>query len=191
MKLIGLCGKARSGKDTIADRLMSHFGMATYAFADPLRRAAHEMFGVPLESFLGSNPNREEPHPFWGISPREMLQKLGSEGGRDVFGQDLWVRRAQQYWDNLQASDTLDRLKLRPSFWSGLVVTDIRYDNEAQWVLGQGGVVVEVKRPDAITVASHRSEQGIDDLLVTSTINNDGDLALLYRKINACFNQLL
>lgn len=190
MKLIGLCGKARSGKDTIADRLMSHHNMATYAFADPLRRAAREMFGLPHDAFLGSNPTREEVDPFWGISPREMLQKLGTEAGRDVFGQDLWIKRAQQYWGTLQASDTLDRVKLRPSFWAGLVVTDIRYDNEAQWVLSEGGIVIKVERPDAEEVAAHRSEHGVDDLLITETIHNDASLALLHRRIDDCIARL-
>ena len=55
MKIVGLAGKARSGKDTIADIIKecdkSGDGCYLYSLAVPLKNAASAMFGVELSHF--------------------------------------------------------------------------------------------------------------------------------------------
>lgn len=190
MKLIGIAGKARSGKNTVGDILLSEYNYAPYALADPIRKAAAQIFGLPEYRFSGDNPNREEVDPYWGISPRQMLQRIG-EGMRKSFGDDIWIRKANLRWDTLKADAYLDNAHMNLPYWHGMVVTDIRYDNEAQWVLHEGGVVIQIERPDAPSVSSHASERGIDPLLATFLIRNDGSLGALRGKALEIFKTIL
>lgn len=179
MRLIGLSGVARSGKDTVGAHLIAqHYHH--YAFADPIRKAAAAMFGLPLSVFEGTNPHRDEIIPFWGYSPRQMLQLIGTEGGRNLFRQDIWIRRAEQEYINLQdsiaqlASETFGPLP------AGMVITDVRFDNEAEWIRSEGGLVLRVERPGVSAANDHVSEKGVDPDLINAVIPNHGTLDDLY-----------
>jgi len=158
-KLIGLAGKARSGKDTVGEYLRDEYDYTLYAFADPIKQAASKMFGIPLKDFYEGD--REKVIPFWGFSPREILQKLGTEAGRDVFRKDIWLLRGMQEWDNF--SDGV-----------GLIITDVRFENEATMIREKGGQVVHIIRDDATQVSEHVSESGVaieeNDIVI---YNND------------------
>jgi len=152
MRLIGLAGKARAGKDTINMTLQEFKNTGCYGFADPLRRAASEMFGLPVEEFYGAFPDREEEVTYWGFSRREMLQLLGTECARNVFRNDFWIRRAELH---------LTQLKCDTEFT--MVITDVRFNNEASWIRKLGGVIVHIERPDSEEIESnqHASENGV------------------------------
>ena len=184
MKLIGLYGVARSGKDEVGKAMLRSHGYSSYAFADPIRSAAVAMFGLPKCMFDGDNPDRETVNEFWGFSPREMLQKLGTEGGRNVFGYDIWVKRAQIRWAAHVADFELDLDNLELEISSGLVITDVRFDNEAKWIIDEGGCIIHVLRPLVPAVNDHVSEQGIDPSLITHTLLNDGTLGDLNRQVH-------
>jgi len=88
--ILGFTGPARSGKDTAAEMAIVALynihkisRIEKYAFADPLKHAAAAMFGVDVK--LMYSDDKDQIDPFWGISYREMLQKLGTEGGRQLF----------------------------------------------------------------------------------------------------------
>lgn len=193
MNLIGLHGYARSGKDTYGAHLIAQ-GYAHYSFASPIRQAASKMFGIPVEQFEGTNPNRDQVDPFWGISLREMLQRIGTEGGRDVFGQDLWVKRAKAEWE---------QVKQRPTGWSdeaiagfeiptkGLVITDVRFENEADWIASEGGYVLKIDRPGVGPQSNHASEAGLADKFIHATIANHGTVEDLYQVGDLILKDLL
>lgn len=192
MKLVGLTGVARSGKDTVGGYMVSHYDFLQYAFANPIRKVASAMFGLPENVFEGDNEDREVPDPFWGISPREMLQKIGTEGARDVFGQDIWVKHAHRYWSTLKASRDLDNYKLSaPVPWRGVVITDVRFDNEAKWIQEQGGIVLSIERPGVTAVNEHRSENGVHKDHITHHIVNDRTQEDLRSRVCELFDQLL
>ena len=68
----------------------------------------------------------------------------------------------------------------------GMVVCDVRYDNEAEWVRNLGGLVIHVERPDASAVNPHSSESGVTKLPGDMTIVNTGtlgDLQLIVREL--------
>jgi len=161
--LIGISGLARSGKDTYASYLKDYINSnnslpeaVTYAFADPLKECASAMFGLPLSVFYGGN-EREDINEFWGISPREMLQKLGTEGGREIFGYDLWTKRAEMEYKN--NSDNI------------FIVTDIRFESETDFIRNNNGLVIHIINNNIKTVVrKHESENGVmckrEDLIV-------------------------
>lgn len=157
--LIGLCGYARSGKDTIAEHLVRNYGFRRYAFADVLR----EML-VALDPIVDQNDirlsdvlaelNWEQAKAAFP-EVRELLQRLGTEAGRDILGEDIWVNRI----DRQIAGDA--------------VITDVRFMNEVAMVRRRNGSLWQVTRPGYDGANGHRSEQGIEKWAVDFVINND------------------
>jgi hypothetical protein len=141
--LIGLHGPARSGKTSVGNILSGEMNIPTYALALPLKEAANSIFGWDQRHAEGELKEIEDP--FWGVSPRRVYQTLGTEWGRNTIRDDLWLRRAEMVLNKAQ----------------GLVITDIRFPNERDWLLDHGGVMVHVIRHDIRKVAAHSSEAGL------------------------------
>lgn len=168
--LIGLSGRARSGKSTVAD-ILECVGYTQVAFADALKGAAAVMFGIDEACFYDDD-RKEKIIPHWGISPRQMAQRLGTEGGRNVFGKDLWIKRLEQTLSDLHGLYT-----------ANVVVTDVRFDNEAEWVRSKGGAMINMVRPGAPSVTEHASEGGVSSHLIDAVIYNDGSFEELEAKV--------
>jgi hypothetical protein len=136
--IIGLVGFIGSGKGTVGDILETQ-GFSKDSFAKPLKDACSIMFGWPREMIEGdtevSRKWREEPDSFWSekfgytFTPRLALQLMGTEAGRNVFHQDVWV------------ISLLNRAKGKD-----VVVTDVRFKNEINYIQQNGGVIVRVRR---------------------------------------------
>lgn len=136
--IIGLVGFISSGKGTVGDLLESK-GFYKDSFATPLKDACSVMFGWPRELLEGdtevSRSWREQQDSFWSekfgydFSPRLALQLMGTEAGRDVFHKDIWV------------ISLLNRSKNKD-----VVVTDVRFKNEIEYIQNNGGIVVRIKR---------------------------------------------
>lgn len=143
--VIGLHGRARAGKDTVANFILSHRGGYLYSFADPIRAML-----VPLGINM-SDPywqaRKEDVIPALGVSPRRLMQTLGTEWGRQIINPDLWLILAKQRLLN---------------FGPGMVIADVRFENEASWVRSQGGRVIHIERPNNVAVEAHASEAGIE-----------------------------
>jgi hypothetical protein len=90
--LIGLTGKARSGKDTVAGYLNNKHMFSHYWFSKPMKDACRTIFGWDDRHLYGDL--KEVVDPVYGISPRVALQTLGTERGRNCINQDLWLTRA-------------------------------------------------------------------------------------------------
>lgn len=169
MKLIGLIGKARVGKDTVAAHLCAEHGIGSYAFADPMKWMLHQAF--PEVDFYEGD--REAPIDWLGKSPRQLLQTLGTEWGRDCVHPDLWVLIAE------------NECQVAKQLGQSLAVTDVRFHNEADMILRNGGELWLVVRPDATQVAIHISEEAQWDAYPTTLITNDGTFDELHAQIEA------
>ena len=90
MKLIGLTGLPRSGKDTFAQRLVLTHMYARRAFATPLKAAAAILLGHEVWEMEGQGGfDRDAILPEWGFSTREFLQKFGTECLRNQIRKDF------------------------------------------------------------------------------------------------------
>lgn len=159
-KLIGLAGKAGAGKDTVADYLWEKEGAIKIAFADALRAAGTSIFGLGLINFLDRDLKEAEVE-YWGMTPRRMLQLLGTEATKPVFGDDIWLKRWFLSYSAVRDTDHV-------------VVPDVRFDVEAEAIRHLGGTIVHIVRPGAGlsgATGEHASEAGIE--------LQDGDLYLL------------
>ncbi len=170
-KLVGITGKARSGKDAIAQQLWGRQGYTRIAFADPLKQAAQAIFGLThAQTWLDAE--KEVMIPRWNLTPRQMFQKLGTESVRDVFGEHVWLERWLISYQLLASTDDI-------------VVPDVRFQNEADLIRSLSGVIIEVRRGDGLTGedGSHRSEAG--GIKPDYVVENDGTLEGLYQKVIA------
>lgn len=193
MALIGLVGFIGSGKGSVGDLLDHVHNFTQDSFAAPLKDAVATIFGWNRQLLEGitkeSRDWREKPAAFWSkafdkpFTPRLALQLMGTEAGRNVFHQDIWV------------TSLLNRYSQRGG---DTVITDVRFKNEFQAVQKADGIIVRVRRgedPEWFHTAFcankgntaaieemkglgiHQSEWDWIGLPVNHTIYNDGSLA--------------
>src|SRR5690606_14272906 len=175
--LIGLSGKKRAGKDTVAAYLVEKYGFSRVAFADPLREVALKvdpiigaeidprgsvacgyggrLYDVPTaEPVLLSEVVRRcgwegaKAHGEYGAEVRRILQRMGV-GVRDL-DPDFWLRIAAE------------KIGAMRSAGRDVVVTDVRFPNEAGYI-DCFGLLVRVERPGIASDDPHESETALDD----------------------------
>lgn len=171
VRLIGLSGYARTGKDTVGKILVEQYGYTHGSFAAKLKELAEEinpiidpMGGYTLGEVLWASgwewvkDNRPES--------RRFLQALGT-GVREVIGADTWVRLA---------------LRSLPD-GSRAVFSDVRFPNEAGAIKKAGGAVWRIERDGYGPVNGHVSETALDDFEFDWYLYNNSDLGALGRNI--------
>lgn len=188
--LIGLNGKLKAGKDTTFEVISDLYPFAErISFAEKLKQSAANSLGMSRE-LMDELKTHENIHitiagttgltsllpsilageaAKWSMTMREFLQRYGTEGHREIFGESFWVDMA------LPADlDHSDRL---------LVVTDMRFPNEIDRVKELGGICVKVKRDVESKFSSHASEQNVDHLM-DYTLDNTKDIDHLYQEVD-------
>jgi hypothetical protein len=154
--IIGLSGKSGSGKSTAANYLTDHHGYHQFAFADALKDIVELAFGFSDEQLYGALKDKVDPH--WLVAPRWCLQWLGTEIFRSRFP-DIWIRRLRRDIMNFLSIDGQ-----RP-----IVVTDVRFKDEAEALKRLGAVLVRIERPCGAPALApfgtrhHPSETDLDD----------------------------
>ena len=253
-RIIGVSGQANSGKDTIADYLISKHGFVRVALADPIKRFGYLVFNFSVQQLWGPSSHRNDHDKryyldsyawfdaldrlnsfgkafiadvlhtsdqktiddaytklvrwfFWlrtehaELSPRVMLQTLGTEWGRESISNDIWIsallRTAKlllhedgntQLWsyDPLSGPVAVEKTLLR-----GVVISDIRFENEFKAIKKEGGSVIRVTRPDtdcyahSLGISGHKSESqdfSLDNF--DFLVQNDKSLSELYSSVD-------
>jgi hypothetical protein len=201
--IIGVNGRARSGKDTLAQIMVKDFGFKQISFADPLKLLCSKTFEIPLNHFYDDNlkdslfqvPVQVTEHHleclvanlrdtgcvftpdqinelnskglgFTLISPRDLLQRVGTDFCRAAFGNDIWINICK---------NTLKKLE------GNFIISDARFLNERQLIKDLGGYNFLVLRPGlpALAADAHASEllgesrENIDVVILNdSTVNS-------------------
>lgn len=173
--IVGITGRAGVGKDTVADWLVAEHGFVKRGLADPIKALLNKRFGWWPEDWqdrgwkeqaaLATVCHDGKRSKFWhrDFSPREMAQWLGTEVGRHLAGQDVWVNELFKQWKEGRNKILVPRL----------VIPDVRFNNEAARVKKEGGVVIRIAR-EVPEVVTHISEHGIDRNLVSKSFYNGG-----------------
>lgn len=165
--VIGLTGRAGTGKDTVARILSNLFGYRPRSFADPIRRGLVAMFEGLSPELLTDRGHKETPLEIThGTTPRRLMQTLGTEWGRTLIHPEIWVTQMEAWVERHQPYR--------------LVIPDVRFADEARWIREErGGLVLRVVRDDVAPVEAHASESGLSDTLVDGTIRNTGSISHL------------
>lgn len=174
--LIGLLAKKRCGKDTVADFLVKDHGFTKLYVADPLKNATRVLFGFTDEQLYGDL--KETVDEFWGVTPREVFQYLGTDVFRNSF-KTVAPHLENNFWVKSLEHSLKDKLNQR------YVVADVRFQNEVDMIHKLGGKVFKIER-DVQSNDSHESETTIDDVkFYDDVINNNASLEELYDIVNS------
>lgn len=177
--LIGLTGAAFAGKDTAGAYLARAHNFSPLAFADPLRDGLEAMFDLTARDFA---PARKELVIDWiGKSPRQLMQTLGTEWGLDGIHPELWVRHMARRIDRLRRHNGDD-----------IIITDLRFPDEAALIRRLGGEIWRIHRPGAATTAhsDHRSERAGQAIEADRHLDNSGTIEQLYEQIDAAIGYI-
>lgn len=213
--LIGIVGKARSGKSVFGEMLEaelwqfpadSHENFTCYALASPIKNIINDIFNwdekhsegylkevdvsiimptpeqfeAALKFYLLDFKNHEkvlfknlffakiidkytDADAIWGI--------ISSRRAYQIFGTDIARTVRDTIW--------IDQAKARLDKGKRLILTDVRFENEAKWVREQGGTLIHIERDAAIAVSKHSSEDGVHILEDDIIISNNGTLEKL------------
>ena len=167
-RIIGITGAAGAGKDTLADYLVEQHGFVKVSFAAALKDGLCAIFGWD-KSLLNDREWKERVLPDIGKSPRQLMQTIGTEWGRECVHKDLWL--------------ILARTRIASSAQS-VVLSDVRFDNEAQLIRELGGSVWHLKRSGISSVAAHSSETPVGETEEDIVVNNNGSVAELFALVD-------
>ena len=175
--IIGITGKMQHGKDTIA-KIIKEFNLDfnIIHFADPLKKMCIEYFGLS-EFDVYTDEGKKKYNAFWGMTNREILQKIGTDAFRNGFRNDVWVK--------LMELNLMDNS-------NSYIIPDVRFDDEAQSIIDHYGFIIEVIRDNVETnenVSKHVSEVGVNKKLIKYTIYNNGTLDDLKKSVKRVLEQ--
>jgi len=180
--LIGISGKYHSGKDTVFNKIHCNMPEAErLAFGDFLKEEVAGVCGVSVDEI---NKNK-------GFF-RTMLQWWGTEFRRQRFGENYWVNKVEAaIFGKWRAA--LNNCAPRPPF---VVITDVRFPNEFEFVKKNKGIMLRVERPEKRwwrrawkwlksqdPRTRHTSETALDKHAFDYVIRNDGDMEALELKV--------
>ena len=180
MDRVGLLGNKGCGKDTLADYLVKEKQFIKYSFADPVKEIAKIMFNLNEEQLNGNL--KEVIDDRWGISPRVMFQRIGTEFGQykiyelfpelkdKIVSRGLWLKLFE---------DFLEKNKDK-----NIVIADVRFNHEVHILKKHNFNIIKINREHELN-DSHISENEIKLInRVDYEIDNNGSKEDLFSKYN-------
>lgn len=174
-RLIGLHGFAGAGKNAVATVLALDYGYTIVGFADKLRDALYALNPVVLADTTDHEWRVQEIVDELGWDEakrsqpeiRRLLQVLGTEVGRDMISENVWI-------------DTLFRGLSESVHY---VFPDVRFENEHHALDHRNALLIKVNRPGVGPLNDHTSENELPNKWFDAGINNDGTLDALHTKV--------
>jgi hypothetical protein len=170
----GLGGYAKAGKDALADALVEYEDFNKQFMSAALRQSLITLnpWVTQRQEFVAAQRYAEHERIAGSYEAskenpevRRLLQVMGTEVGRQMFGEDVWVDWLRQKVFELREAGT------------SVVVTGIRYKNELDWVREELGMTVWVERPGIEPVNEHSSDNTLGPEDFDITVMNDGSLS--------------
>lgn len=166
--IIGVSGKARSGKDTFAEMLATELNKGAYppyvimAFANELKLRCQAAFDLTWEQLWGKDkevPDKRYVKIYANSEPlynavdiywtaREIMQNYGAF--YRTIDNEFWVSYLFKVIEEKE--------------YSNVIITDVRYLNEKDYIQRRGYVIrIEREGKDDVHNMSHMSEIELDD----------------------------
>jgi dephospho-CoA kinase len=173
MEIIGLLGHAGTGKNYVAENILPKIlkpkNTVVIAFADHFKVDAIIKYGADYNKVYGQKD----------FLTRKLLQKVGTEEGRNVYGENIWIN-AVDTWIKVLNSRGVERF----------IISDCRFKNEVDWIRSKkNGKVIKINAPNRFKdrliketdnntdqinkIKSHPSELQIDECSYDFVIDND------------------
>ncbi len=164
---VGLLARAGHGKSTAAKFLAEKYGAKVISLASPLKRVCKKVMNFSDDQLWGTQEQKETIDPRYGFSARTFMQRLGTEGLRQEFGDDVHLSAMIETVIKTEG----------PTGRALYVIDDVRFLNETRFIDRLGtfhgpqhmrGGVLKIVCTDApalsADVAAHTSEQEIDTI---------------------------
>lgn len=188
--LIGLTGRTGSneiagcGKDTVAGIISRYFSISSYGFADPIYDMVKAGFGIDGRSKEWQDRSKKSAPIEWlsvehDVSLRYLLETLGTEWGRNLVCSDLWALIAEKRYIESEA---------------GMIVRDVRFPNEVDWLDRLGGTLIHILRPNHFNPEAdpnHPSNQPLPIRDFDKTIMNNSGMDVLRIRTLDCLKEIL
>ena len=183
IQVIGLSGKAGSGKDFIASRIITpKYGYVPFSIAWHVKANLVGKGVLTYEEAFITKP----PHA------RHLLQQEATESGRDIYGEDMWLRAADSWMRTIYTSWGIKRF----------ILPDVRFVNEVNYIKNMGGKVIRIVAPERVAQSplsdearQHYSEIALDDYPLDNfdglLYNDIGQEDTLVSRTEQLFNKLL
>lgn len=187
-RVIGLLGRKRSGKDSSGDYLISKYNFTRYAFADPIKDILKIMFDFSSNQL---NDDKEKIDDRWNVSPREVLQKFGTEMCRHDL--EKYLPKIKETMNNETIWIKLFRIFYEKNKDKDIIITDVRFLDEINAIRSIGGKIVKIER-DNLEYDGHSSEKDIDNYdesLIDYKIDNNYTFDDLYSQIDTIINLII
>jgi hypothetical protein len=174
--VVGITGTAGSGKTTAARIMCDRYDFSRVRIAEPIKRMARAL-GLTHDQVDG--PLKDIPlDELCGKTPRYVMQTLGTEWGRRMVGEDIWVRVAEKEIRRLMSNGV------------SVVVDDVRFPDEAAMIKKLGGAVVRIENPVITQSTAHESERHIFNIEVDYVIVNGGSINDLGLSVDGVLSSL-
>jgi len=178
--LIGIVGKAGSGKDTVADHLCKEHHFIKMSFAAPLKKVVGDLFDMSHDQ-LNNQDQKEKEDPRYGFTPRWILQHFGTEVCRRLYP-NIWVdyliRQYEEEKKKLIETKNDPYLHHDQCPWVRevkVVVSDVRFLNEVEAIRKVGGhvwrIVCTNNPKDLEEGSQHASEMEQEKIVVDKTLS--------------------
>jgi dephospho-CoA kinase len=158
--IIGLVGRARSGKDTAATFLK---GYKIKRLAYPIKQACQILYNFTEDSVESSKKDVIDTR--WNITPRSAMVHM-TNSIHEFMGFDFFIHRLFETWDGTR-----------------IVIPDVRYETDIQEIHRRGGITIKIIRDGS---SNHIFENGIDQLSTTFTIKNNGSIEEFKKAFRDC-----
>lgn len=183
IQVIGLSGKAGSGKDYIASRIItSKYGYVPFSISWHVKANLVSKGALTYEEAFITKPSHA----------RHLLQQEATESGRHIHGEDMWLRAADSWMKTIYTSWGIKRF----------ILPDVRFKNEVNYIKNMGGKVIRIIAPNRIAQSPlsdearrHYSEVALDDYPLDNfdglLYNDIGQEETLVSRTEELFNTLL
>lgn len=168
INLIGISGRIGHGKDTVAG-IINELTKNIYQikrFSGKLKQMASLLTGIDAEDFNRQEIKKQYLGEEWGMTIRELLQKLGTDAVRNGLHENAWVNALFADYEP-------------GNRW---IVPDVRFPNEYMAIKKRNGIIIRVERgPKPLN--EHPSETALDVFSFDYTIHNNGSIMQLQTEV--------
>ena len=183
-KVIAIIGNIGAGKTTTAKFISKYYDYKLIGFADIIKKIAL-LLGFDHSNLYGNSKQKAEIDPFWGVSGREFMQKIGTEVFRDYLPTILPTMEGVWYKAAVRRIDKYTRV----------VIHDLRFMDEYDTLkdkYGKNLIIIRINNPDAVSDSSHthKSEWDSSTIPADYTIDNNSSLFELEHKIRCVMDDI-
>lgn len=166
MKIIGILGRARAGKDTFASYISSVIPVETWHIAHTLKKTIRVMYDLSSDQVTGNLKDVCDPR--YGYTPRELCT-LWNDNVSKVHGHDFLVKQMFRDYDHLEN---------KPS----IIIPDVRFPHDCDEIRKRNGIIIKIIRyPLPLQVSR---EEHIDHMTGDYVVYNTNDMNYLYEQAN-------